>query len=268
MLILTTVTITTIEGEGLIGKAREANFRTELIQIRKMIEEENASLEGKIQTEETDLLKEISIEDAKDWKISLKKEIIYWGNFSIETNKPTDSYIEEEFLKAVQDGSKAYDIYYINTGKKGEENKYIYNKETDIIYKIKPTKIRGNAVHSIEELDYITNGGERNKPKEYTKIEYKAEWKEELGYYEPDLNNFGKEVTSLIFYKQSTSNEEETSTITEETYEMPVSQWLEEGKPNTIEQGEDENKSTYILYDYKNKIWANIKVESSGIETW
>ena len=227
-----------------------------------MVEQENVSVGGNIKTTETSFLKEIPIEDTANWELSLKKEIIYWGGFSIETNKPTNAYIESGFEKAITgEEGKAFDIYYINTGKKGEENKYIYNKQYDIVYKIKPTKIHGNNVHSIEELDYILNGGERNKSKQYTKISYDANWVtvNNTSYYEPDLNGFGLEVTSVVFYKL-----DENSTVTEETYEMPVNEWLEKERPNqTTKDG-----SNYILYDYSKSIWANIKVDNDGVESW
>ena len=107
-----------------------------------MVEQEDMSTGGNIKTAETSFLKEIPIEDTKSWDLSLKKEIIFWGGFSIETNKPTNSYIESGFEKAITgENEKAFDIYYVNTGKKGEENKYIYNKQYDIVYKVKPTKI-------------------------------------------------------------------------------------------------------------------------------
>ena len=227
-----------------------------------MVEQEDMSTGGNIKTAETSFLKEIPIEDTKSWDLSLKKEIIFWGGFSIETNKPTNSYIESGFEKAITgENEKAFDIYYVNTGKKGEENKYIYNKQYYIVYKVKPTKIHGNNVHSIEELDYILNGGERNKSIQYTKIKYDAKWVtvNNTSYYEPDLNGFGLEVTSLVFYKL-----DENSAITEETYEMPVSEWLEKDRPNQITKDE----SNYILYDYANRVWANIKVDSDDVESW
>ncbi len=227
-----------------------------------MVEQEDMSTGGNIKTAETSFLQEIPIEDTKSWDLSLKKEIIYWGGFDITVNKPTDSYIELEFDKVIKgENDKVLDIYYVNTGKKGEENKYIYNKQYDIVYKVKPTKIHGNNVHSIEELDYILNGGERNKSKQYTKIKYDAKWVtvNNTSYYEPDLNGFGLEVTSLVFYKL-----DENSAITEETYEMPVSEWIEKDRPNQITKDE----SNYILYDYANRVWANIKVDSDDVESW
>ena len=105
------------------------------------------------------------------------------------------------------------------------------------------------------------NGGERNKSKQYTKIKYDAKWVtvNNISYYEPDLNGFGLEVTSLVFYKL-----DENSAITEETYEMPVSEWIEKDRPNQITKDE----SNYILYDYANRVWANIKVDSDDVESW
>ena len=63
-------------------------------------------------------------------------------------------------LKIVMEIAKG--LYYINDSNLKDEA-YIYNQQTDIVYKVKKTKIAKYEVHSIEELDYLKKGGERKK---------------------------------------------------------------------------------------------------------
>ena len=71
---------------------------------------------------------------------------------------------------------------------------------------------------------------------------------------EPDLDNFDRDNTKIIYWKSDLSD----------TYEVVLSEYLSSGKQKTITH----NGDTYIFYDYKNKIWANIKTEANGIEAW
>ena len=264
LLILAGVSIVMLTGDnGIITMSQEASFRTEMSQVREMVDMYLAEKQIDVK-ETTTKMNQVTIEKAKKWETTLKKEIIYWGNYDIEINKPTDYYIEEMFDKLIlnENGDVDY-IYYIEnndiSSKKGKE-KYIYNSETDIVYKLKKTGVGKYKVHSIEELDYLKNGGERNKDtsKNYTKIEYEVEFKKvgNISYYEPNLNGLGQEVTDLVFYKK------ENGKLTEEYY-MPVQTWLEKGKPNKFIE---ENKE-YILYDYENKMWGNIRIRSGSVET-
>lgn len=255
MLILVTVTISAIKGDGLIGKSREAAFRTEMATVRENLNPNNFTIEGNGINLEN--FEPIPVEEANNWEISLKKELAYWGSFEYDVNKLTDDYIKKNFTNMISTTQEetVEDIYYIKSNNK----KYIYNAQNDIIYKVKATRIYNNKIHSVEELDYILNGGSRTKRKNYTPISYEAEIVEVNGlkYYEPNLNGYTQENTSLVFYKV------EDNTITDTTYEMPAKEWLEGGRQNTITR-ED---GTYYLYDYSIKLWANIKIVNDTIET-
>lgn len=202
---------------------------------------------------------QVLLEDAQKWDVTLKKEIINWKEYEIAVNELSDNYVKNNFIEIVSEGNYVKDIYYIKDSSVKEKT-YIYDKALDMIYKINKTKIWKYEVHSIEELNYLENGGERQKEKvNYTKIVQNVEIKQVRNkkYYEPDLNNLAQEVTSLIFYKIENGN------ITSEEYPVNVTRWLNEGKPNEI----TENNKTYILYDYEKQIWANIRIVTSSVET-
>ncbi len=205
-------------------------------------------------------LEEIPIEETEKWDLTLKKEIIYWGDYELEINEATDSYIEENFESLVKNTENNLEnIYYIND-RKSKEYKYIYNQENDMVFKIPKTRIGRYIVHSVEELDYIQKGGTREKEKKYTKVTYDVEFRKvgNISYYEPDLNGLGQESTSLIYYKM------EDGKVTSEGYPIECNWWLANGRPNTFQK----NGNTYVLYDYENKIWANIRIINGSIETY
>lgn len=212
-------------------------------------------------TTKTDIrLEEIPIEKAEKWELSLKKEIIYWKNYELTINEATDSYIKENFISLVEgSNNKVKNIYYINN-QESKEYKYIYNQETDMVFKIPPSGIGRNVVHSVEELDYIQKGGSRQKSKNYTKITYNVEFRQvgNISCYEPDLSGYGQEVTSLIYYKMVDGE------VTSEEYPMESSEWIAKGRPNAFQK----DGYTYVLYDYENKIWANIRIINGSIETY
>ena len=270
ILILTGATIITLIGDnGIITKAQEAAFREEMLAIRETVNLYNivSQVNGEadinlVPIQESDI-------DSNNLKDTLKLEIVYWGNYDIQVNKPTDAFIKngDNFKEIVTGGSSnVKDIYYIQ-GDEKINRKYIYNKKTDVIYKVVPTRIGMHKVHSTEELEFKKAGGTRDKatvPNNYTQISYDTEkvTVTELGYYEPDLNNMARETTSLIFYR--VQKDGETVTVTDTIKEISAAEWLAGGRRNEITvDGE-----TYVLYDYENQIWANIKKVENGLETW
>ena len=265
MLILTSATIITLIGDnGIITKAQEAAFKEEMLAIREAVNLYNIVSQVNGDTE-INLVPMPESDIEEKMKDTLKLEIAYWGNYEREVNKLTLAYIksEDNFYNMVKgSGGNVKDIYYIE-GDEKINRKYIYNKETDVIYKVAPTRIGLHKVHSMEELGYQKEGGTRDKvvvSKNYTTISYNAEKViiNGINYYEPDLTNIAKEPTSLVFYKL------EGDTVTATTKEVSATEWLASGRKSTI----TEDGATYVLYDYSKQIWANIKIVSGDIETW
>ena len=230
--------------------------------VRELVDLTNVS--EQIQSEENKKVsyEQVLLEDAEKWKVTLKRELINWGDYDIKANELSNKYIEDDFANLVKDKeNEAYvkGIYYIKDGNLKDKT-YIYDKVYDKVYKIPVTRIWKYKVHSVHELDYLQKGGRRNVGKvDYTSITQNAELKtiNGLKYYEPDLNHLAKEVTSLIFYEKVNGN------ITTTEHPVSAGQWISSGRPNQIA----ENGHTYVLYDYANQIWANIRIETSSIQT-
>ena len=248
---------------GVITKAQEASFRQEMATVRELVDLTNVS--EQMQSDETKKVsyERVLLEDANKWKVSLKKELILWGEYDIKANELSNKYIEDDFANLVKDKeNEAYvkGIYYIKDGNLKDKT-YIYDKVYDKVYKIPVTRIAKYKVHSVHELDYLQKGGKRNVGKvDYTPISQNVELKQINGkrYYEPDINSLPKEVTEMVFYKIDNNGK---ATNTEKL--IKASDWISGGKKNQITDA----TGTYVLYDYANQIWANIRIKTSSIET-
>lgn len=234
--------------------------------VKEAVEMTNtANISARIMNSPTKKYEPVPLDDTENWDSTLKIEIVMWRDYEISVNELSDNYIKKNFRSIVGDGNYVKGLYYVDEQNIAQK-KYLYDEEYDTLYKIPQTRIGLHIVHSIEELNYIRNGGTRTKKKvDYTPIVQTVEIVEvsNTKCYEPDINNFAEEVTELVFYKVNKDGE---GNITEVTYtEKPktASWWLNNGKPNEFEEGND----TYVLYNYKQQIWANIRITTSGVET-
>ena len=67
-----------MEKIGIITKGQEANFRTEMAQIREKVDMKLASCE--VNNEKiSDCFEQVKLEESKNWDKYLKFEIVWWG---------------------------------------------------------------------------------------------------------------------------------------------------------------------------------------------
>ena len=261
LLILAGITINTLVGDsGIITKAQEASFRTEMEAIEEQvrIKESFCLIEDK---NITDIFTEqLTINDAKKWDIELKMEVIYWGQYEIGINRITRAYAKENWRNILEskngDTGKIDNLYYIDKETSlGKEHRYLYDTRVKTIYKVPITRVGTHKVHSIEELEYQMNKKDRKiRPGTLINTETNINNVEGIGYYEPNLSGFIKENTKIIYYSLDNKN------IIEETAE----EYIKSGKQRVINrEGND-----YIFYDYKNQKWANILVENKGVKSY
>ena len=249
---------------GVITKAQEASFRTEMTeisekmkinQVKDLVNEFNKNSQIK---ENDDYLTKISFADTNKWTDTLKKELLEWDIPALITGAEKLSYVNNKWstLVNIDDDGFLVSLFYINT--ENGDYKYIFNPNTQVVFKIKDTRIGKYVVHSIEELDYLQQGLDTRKPKSRfntISIETNIVKVSELEYYEPDVSGFAQENTELMYYN---------STL-KQFYGLSLSEYVSQNKPRTINIDENE----YILYDYENRIWANVKItSSSGAESW
>ena len=259
MLILLGIVLRLTLGEnGVLTKAQESNFRAEMAKVKEAV---NMRMAANIVAEKSNAEKveydPVKLDDTDNWKATLKEEIVNFRDdeeFSnLDINEVTKSYLKKHFKELLADGENIRGLYYVK--EEGfDEYKYIYDKESDIVYKIPSTRVGFYIVHSVEQLDYLKTKvkPEIVKKQEFTPITQTASMKKvgNVICYEPDLNGLTEETIKLVFYKLNGTN------VTTTKIEKTVSEWIEAGKPNEIIEGTNK----YVLYDYENKIWANIKV--------
>ena len=252
LLILAGVTIETLTGDnGIITKAAEAAFRTEMAEIKEQVElrEIQAEMDGvTIQERFT----KVSLEDLEEYDADLKKEIVYWGQYDIGVSEITKEYAKNNWRDILTEERLA-NLYIVDKETAGgKEKTYLYDVKEQIVYKIPITKIGKYGVHSVEELNDCR--GESND--NIISDDSKMVTVDGVSYYEPNLAGFNLDKTSIVYYEVS-ENIEESITLTAKEY-------ISGGKPRTIEK---EGK-TYEFYNYKTQKWANILVENSGMQSY
>ena len=206
MLILAGVTIATLTGEGgIISRAREDSFRTEMTEMEEKVNVLNTQvyLEGRVITDI--FTEQVKIEDVKKWDDQLKFEVIYWGEYDIGVNTISRKYVKNNWKSIFSQGQngKEYvdNLYYIDkTTSNGKEKVYLYDSRVGMIYKVKTTQIGKYKVNSLKELDYQkANDRDERDVLQGTLIAEDSTIKKigSVSCYEPDLSGFVKEKTNM-----------------------------------------------------------------------
>lgn len=261
LLILAGVSINIVLGEnGLIAKAQEASFRTEMATIEETVEMKKLECEMAGITI-TDNLEVVPITESNNWKAELNYEIITWGSYDLGTNKIDKNYVQKQYASIYSnkstDGINIPNLYYLSEeiAGTGKGKKYVYDARINQVYKIAQTKIGKYKVHSIAELEYQRKGATGEKETSAgTLISIESNIKQvgNTAHYEPDLTGFIMEKTSIIYYNGTAQ------------LEIGALEYIQ----NKTDGIETRTKGDYTFYDYENKKWANIKVLNDEVETW
>lgn len=167
-----------------------------------------------------------------------------------------DIFKDEERLKGL-----TQDISYISKDASGESQKYIYDKVTDVCFKIEDTRIGSHTVHSLEYAKLIIDGENSSGVGIVDMESGVMTSSDDTKCYEPNLNNFSYK-TEVVYYSKDLKKQ----------YTMTIKEFLEQGKPmTTTYDGETYTFADYVSKDGKTKVWANIKTSANGLEgywTW
>ena len=262
LIILAGISINAVIGDnGIITKSKLAKFATEMQSIKENVEFKKGTnaLEfiqgnGKNIFEEKVNVNNIKIEE------TLKKEILYTRE-GYPSDKEINNYSEEEFNNLLDGEGNIKDFYIIDkkTGN-GKENTYIWDLVSNVVFKIPQTEIGGQIYHSYELA--TKQKGAQNKDEEEENIGSdlmidKDSDVVQVGedyYYAPNMKGFNSDNTKLVYYSQDLKS----------TKEIPVKEYIENGEqPQITKDGQ-----VYILHNYKEKIWANVKTTANDIECW
>ena len=268
MIILAGTSIGAMVGEnGIIASTRYAVFASEMEGVKENVQMKKLEILTKsyyqnvnpVLFEKKLNVNEIEIVD------TLKRELLYTRAGMKEGESPED-YNAEDFKELVDEEGIVKRMYVIDkeTGN-GKENTYIYDEETETVFKIPATTIAGKVYHSHNNTITINNGSsgeeedspEPEKPEPEGNIIEKESEIVQVGeeyYYGPNFKGFNKKKTYIVYYSEDYTK----------TKEVILEEYLKEGEKRQIQEGSE----TYTFYDYGNKIWANIKTVANGQEAY
>ena len=239
LIILAGVSINILFGkEGIVEKAKEASFKNKFRQVEEAVQT------YKLNKEAENMLSDVVTSNIENLPVA---------------NKLSSSEIDglEETLKTeIQEISSVEDIttlnlYYIDKTKVKIKRDYIINVDTMQLYDVKGEKYFGKRHHT------LSGEGQEDKQKESPEIkdEPTITIEGDIGWYSPNMNGFNKAYTFMEYYN---------SADFDDVKQVPVEEYIQNGKQSKIE----ENGKTYVLDDYQNKVWANIKTTGNGLEAW
>ena len=250
---------------GIITKGQESSFRTEMAQVKENVNMNKAAyqLDENLENLKDIFAGQVSVEEAREFDKTLIYEIVFFRNeynlISILSETTTDKlnpnyaekYFENNTLEFVDD------LYNIGEDLgNGKNDTYIYDAKLGIVFKIPNTKIGTRTVHSVEYLDYIRSGKTLEvTERESVNIEGKYEEVNGISYYSPNYKNFTVEKTYAVYYYKDDLDD------MEKAIKVPMKDF--DGSREITKEGKD-----YVLYDYKNQIWANLVTSNSSNEAW
>ena len=239
LIILAGVSINILFGqEGIVEKAKEASFKSRFRQVEEAVQT------YKLNKEAESILSDVVSSNVDNLPVASKL-----------SSSQIDG-LEETLKSEIQEISSVEDIttlnlYYIDKTKVKIKRDYIINVDTMQLYDIKGEKYFGKRHHTL-------NGeGQEDKQKESPEIkdEPSITIEGDIGWYSPNMNGFNKAYTFMEYYN---------SADFDDIKQVPVEEYIQNGKQSKIE----ENGKTYVLDDYQNKVWANIKTTGNGLEAW
>ena len=288
MLILVGISFNVLfDEDGIITKARLSTFANEMSNIKENVELQKSKHAAELLKSSADesvtdfnstlFEKNLNLNEY-DIKTSLKREILY-SREGYPSDISIDSYEDEDFEDGVEidKNGDVQGIYVLDKETAdGNENSYLWDMQTDIVYKIKPTKIGKSVYHSyaIAALGINPTGAEVTYD---LLIADEAQFieKENISYYEPDLTGYSKSNTKIIYWSQDYLNNPTRALARSDYIELPVQEYIKMGKPAKLlgknfpeDTQEKLLNQEYVFYDYENQVWGNVKTDANELECW
>jgi len=231
-----------------MNQGENGNFSTDNLGVNSDFL--GASLEGKVDT-------------IKSFTDTLKAEIIFarsqFGNgLMIDTDKIWRDNMydcKSTFENDTDIARISKDLCYISKKAAGKEEKYLYDKASDISFKIEDNRLGSHTVHSLEYAKWMLDGESMGGIGVIDDDAEAREYSDSTKCYEPNLNNFSFK-TEIVYY----SSDLKTTKTT------PIKEYLANKKPNTITV----EGATYTFADYgpSKKLMGNIKTTANGLEAY
>lgn len=267
MLILAGVSLNMTIGEnGIITQSQKASFIAEMTQLQESVDMKRIGRIAEDLEESTTnpLFDENIGSDFSKMPLTLIAEIMYTRNgMDAGTGKDADEILQDRKEQARVEnfrlfGGNSKSIYYIDIDTAGgKEKTYVYDAQTRICYKVEGAKYGGHIFHSLIWSDIVINNDTTFVQNGLVMVAGMTSVNGACAY-EPDMTGFTSGTstnpkTYMVYYSNDGT-----------AHLKPLSDYVE-GRPREFEGG--------VLYDYTNKMWANIKCvgrNEKGIEmeTW
>ncbi|NLC88105.1 MAG: hypothetical protein GX682_04950 [Clostridiaceae bacterium] len=258
LIILAGVSLNILYGkDGIITKAQLASFATEMKAIEEKVGLKKINNEVKRYLYDENIkIFDINVTTDLEMSDTLKKEIMYFRDNESEEKYMID-YNPENFYNyiTVGENNKIEKLWIIDKQTAGgKENTYIYDENSQVVFKIQQTKIGSDIYHSYNATT-IRNG--KAVVDESIKETFESY---DNGYYEPDFKGFDPNTTYIVYYSNNilTTNDNVTKIL------VTIKDYMNSGRKAEIQL----NGEKYVAYDYNNKIWANAVTMANGVESW
>ena len=247
LLILAGVAIALVFGEdGIITRAKEAKYKSNFseIQDKTMLYWTNCEQEDILNGQSREVQYKLPLIGQID------SSLIREGG-TLETEIKTIKNDPDLNISSLR-------LYEINKTLIGSNapHRYLIDLDDLQIYDYEGEEFRGKWHHTLKGLGVEGTGElpeeDINHPASID--DKRTNWNGNTGWLEPDIDGFNVDFTWMVYY-----NSDFTA-----TYEMPIKDYITNNRPSTTEV----NGVTYTLDDYANKVWANVKTKSNGIEAW
>ena len=206
LLILAGVAINALFGDnGLITRAQLSAYVTEMKKVKENVrlkQNEHALMVATGETKEELFKEELNTNNIKVPE-TFMQQMLYARNGYPSDKEPSD-YKEDDYKALLTDGIiKGAYILEKNIGN-NKENTYVYDKKSDIVFKIPKTTIGGKAYHCYE-VAQMQKGGNSSGDVEQEKnqiidSESNLITVGDETYYAPNMKGFNAKNTSLIYY--------------------------------------------------------------------
>ena len=234
LIILAGVAISLLFGEdNIIDKTKQAKYVSQFSEVEEkvLLYMSNKKMEEVVQNLNLTQEEKLPLGDIADkntFKDTLKEEIEQTSGESLENVNLY--YIDKEKINTKVDHTYIIDI----------ENVQIYDADGEYFlgkwhHTLRQLNIQGKP-DVVDDIPTITIEGD-------------------IGWYAPNVDGFNGSHSYLVYYNISNY---------EDKKEVAIKEYIEGGKKNKIE----ENGTTYVLDNYKDKQWANIKLNANELESW
>ena len=244
LIILAGVALVFVLGEnGIVDRAKEASFKSNLSEI-----EEKVLIYWQEKTQE-------EIMNGANYRADEKLPVS-----TVADNSEFSNSLKDEILDVTGKDGNNVELYIIDKTKitTSASHTYLIDIEAMQVYDMEGEHFGGKTHHTLKGLGSTAEGGGTGSAMPAITTNPEIAEDGEIGWLKPDLTGFNAYHTTMIYYNKEDFNDLLRITIVD---------YLDPEKYNRASTIEQDGK-IYVLDGYKDKIWANVYLNSNQVDTW